>query len=303
MQAVEFFAGIGGFSVAAKQCRIATEVAIDIDATAAKTFRRNLAAPYLLAEIATLPTSRIEQWSRDLWWASPPCLPFTIKGKRLGESDPRSEAFKRLMSAAIELQPERLLIENVPGFSDSELVKQWEKRLIASGYSSDWLSVCPTQFGYLNRRRREYWILLRPGHARIAADDLVQSVPPAVYTSVDDVLTELSDEARSLLELPPDIVHRYRSALSRVDGSTTITACFAAGYGRQWLRSGSYLVEGNTLRRFAPREIARLLGFPDDFVFSSDIELTWANIRTDYRHLGNSVAIGIIIGLLRCLAA
>ena len=44
------------------------------------------------------------------------------------------------------------------------------------------------------------------------------------------------------------------------------TACFGSSYGRSLLNSGSYLqLPAGGYRRFSPREVANLLGFPPSF--------------------------------------
>ncbi|MCA9186572.1 MAG: DNA cytosine methyltransferase [Planctomycetales bacterium] len=75
-----------------------------------------------------------------------------------------------------------------------------------------------------------------------------------------------------------------------------ISSCFTAAYGRSHVRSGSYLAMDDRFRRFAPREILRLLGYPDSFVWPEHLSL-----RQSWRLLGNSVSLRAVAHVLRAI--
>ena len=77
-------------------------------------------------------------------------------------------------------------------------------------------------------------------------------------------------------------------------GPDGIASCFTSSYGREYLRSGSYLRRGPTVRRFSPAEIARLLHLPGSFEFPPHMEF---GLR--YRLLGNSVNVAVARELLK----
>jgi site-specific DNA-cytosine methylase len=100
-------------------------------------------------------------------------------------------------------------------------------------------------------------------------------------------------EARLMAEAPS--IQRVRHALHRVDplSSDSVAACFASSYGRSILHAGSYLQTGGGLRRFSPREIARLMGFPESFDLSAA-----PTHHAAYRLLGNSLSVPVVRQLL-----
>jgi hypothetical protein len=105
-----------------------------------------------------------------------------------------------------------------------------------------------------------------------------------LIAQVDSTGTDASSE----LFLPESVSLQKWPQLSRVDLSKPgqIAACFASSYGRMLLGSGSYVSVGNRVRRFSPREVALLLGFPASFKLDEQL-----SCRTLWRLLGNSLSL------------
>ena len=68
----------------------------------------------------------------------------------------------------------------------------------------------------------------------------------------------------------------------RGDDPAAITSCFTSAYGKSPVRSGSYLITSDGLRRFSPEEILRLLGFPRWFSLPPELRP-----RTAWKLVGN----------------
>ena len=101
------------------------------------------------------------------------------------------------------------------------------------------------------------------------------------------------------LWLEPRLLTQYASALDVVEaaGTETVTACFASGYGKSVVRSGSCLRVGERVRRFAPDEVKRLLGFPETFQLEPPALRELANtqrIRSQWKLLGNSLSLPVV---------
>jgi site-specific DNA-cytosine methylase len=90
------------------------------------------------------------------------------------------------------------------------------------------------------------------------------------------------------LWVDPGVVRKYRHALHVVDPRTACepTRCFTSAYGRSHVRSGSYLMTEQGVRRFSPTEILRMLRFPDSFCLPADLEL-----RRAWSLVGNSLSV------------
>jgi len=95
-----------------------------------------------------------------------------------------------------------------------------------------------------------------------------------------------------------ETVDRYCDAMDRVSATneSAATACFAASYGKAIVRSGSYLETEKGHRRFSPREVARLLGFRDDFRLPDTL-----SFQRQWHLLGNSLSLPAVRHVLNGL--
>ena len=286
MKCLELFAGIGGFAASFPDVKILK--AVDIDASAARVYRANFKHPLESREIATLPLEWFGDLDADAWWMSPPCTPFSRRGSYQDLNDTRSQALLHLIDVACEAKPVVIGIENVVGFEESQVFQTLRSRWTREGYRVETCNFCPTQIGWPNRRPRIYVLASLEPKVRLNRIHDFESNHPIGGMLLEEPEQAVHEEDRSLLWLTEAIANQYRTAIDKVDGSdcAAVTACFAASYGRTVIRSGSYLRVGNRFRRFVPREVARLLGFPDEFVLPPQLD-----VRTQWRLLGNSLSI------------
>lgn len=277
---LEWFAGIGGLAAAWPGVRVVA--AVEIDAHAAAVYSANCPAPVHRREIRSLPASWPDQFAADLWWASPPCTPFTRRGRQRDLDDPRNQAFLHLIEMVDRSRPVHLAIENVVGFETSKTWKRLTDRLDLCGLRWQWISLCPSVMGWPNRRPRVYLIASRKG--------LVPWKPlPDLGATLDSVLGSVPDFSPGPdLFIDGETGTRWQHALHRVrrDDPGAVTACFTRAYGRSPIRSGSWLVMGERLRRFAPAEVAALLGFPPEWKWPATL-----STQRRWQLLGNSLSL------------
>ena len=214
---------------------------------------------------------------------SPPCTPFTQRGARRDLEDPRSEALKHLIHAVKTIRPSLVCLENVVGFESSHAYQHLQEQWIGVGYHIQTRSICPSTLGWPNRRPRVYCIasLKRLPERR----PLRIAEPPCLSKFIDQNITR---ESAPSLWLEKKTVDRYLEAMDRVawSNSPVVTSCFAASYGKSIVRSGSYLETTTGYRRFSPREVARILGFNEDFSLPSTISM-----ERQWHLLGNSLSL------------
>ncbi len=276
---LELFAGIGGMAAAWPHAKILA--AVDINQLAATTYTKNHAHPFIVREIESLSDQQLRDYAADVWWLSPPCQPYTRRGARRDLDDPRSRPLQRLITAIDRCLPPVIALENVHGFGQSAAYQRLQTTLDSHDYHWQSIELCPSQFCWPNRRPRFYLIA---SHQPLPAWK-----PLPVYQRT--VLSFLSDDAEQNPELyvARATVERYASALDRVDPHhpLAVSACFASSYGKALLHSGSYLQCNAGLRRFSPREVARLLGFADSFA------LEHLPLRAAWKLLGNSLSLPV----------
>lgn len=270
---IELFCGIGGFAYAiGPPCNVAA--AFDINRNALAIYRKNFQHPTTCKSIESLTAESTTDWSDKSWWMSPPCQPFTRRGKQLDAEDPRSKAFLNVLRLLEAHRPPELAMENVPGFENSECHSRLIQLLKRLGYHVQHRTICQTEFGFQNRRRRFYLLAAKSDVISWRAIELQQ--PVSVH--------EKTEESHSCLSLDVGTMSNYAKAIDIVD-SDSQTSCFTSAYGRSPVRSGSFLQTELGVRHFSPREILGQLGFENDFALPD-----WSNEKL-WPLVGNSLSI------------
>ena len=178
MKLVEFYAGMGTM-------RWSLERALESDAGASVTALASIDnsevanAVYLanypdenasgvlmrrnVEHLSSVETLDARFGGADVWTLSPPCQPYTRKGKRLHGEDPRAGSFARILEALPKLRapPERILVENVVGFESSETRRALVAALDEAGYVWREYHASPVDIGVPCTRTRYYALAKR----------------------------------------------------------------------------------------------------------------------------------------------
>lgn len=231
MRAIEFFCGIGGFAATFKG-EIA--LALDQNQQALATYRHYFSHPTSYKTIGSIGNDYLSKLNADLWWASPPCQPFTIKGARRQLSDFRAQPLLQLLNHFRQIQPTFFILEHVNGFTNSPAYALLQPTIDRCGYPfQKSLQLCPTQWGIPNRRPRLFYIASK--------QPLNPPTPPAIIAR--PLHTFLEKNADPKWTLANKVLRRFRSAMDIIDANQTgaITQTFTAGYGKSPVRCGSYV--------------------------------------------------------------
>lgn len=215
----------------------------------------------------------------DIWWLSPPCKPFTRRGKRNDIDDPRAKALLNLIKILPSKKPAFLVLENVGGFRDSRAEELFLSALESSGYNWRMSKICPSEVGIPMQRPRLFY-----------AASLLKT--PAQVNFENKAILPLSQfikeiETAGSLKVKEELDKRYRRALNTINqaDSNSKAICFTSGYGKSTKASGTLIeLSDGCLRHFSPEEILALLGFPENYKFPEQLRLQAA-----WRLAGNSV--------------
>jgi site-specific DNA-cytosine methylase len=293
---LELFAGIGGCAAALAQLRSenrsAAEViaAVDIDEQALAVYRRNFSHRTLVRTIESMPAADFARFEADLWWLSPPCQPYTKRGLQRDVDDPRAAALANVRQSIAEVLPQFVVLENVPEFADSIGCGRLKETLAAAGYEFRAWQLCPTMLGWPMRRLRYYLLASREPVPTWELNLEAAFMPRRLS---EFLLPE--DEAPECCFAPTEVLRQYASAINIVDAdnATAVASCFTSAYGTSPIRSGSYLrqraSDGEIIRRFAPQEVLRLLGFSKTYSLPADL-----SARRAWALLGNSLAVSVV---------
>jgi site-specific DNA-cytosine methylase len=287
--AVEFFSGIGAFAEAPQSHDLEIVAAFDQCAEANQTYQKNFGLEPNSRNLDSLRQAEIPQ--ADIWWMSPPCKPFTVRGKKRDDEDPRAASFLKLISLIPRHLPDYIFVENVLGFRNSRVHSKLTETLKNEGYSVSRHEICPTELGIPMKRPRIFVLACQNRPIKIQSPDHGRLSEMA---SVKSFLRE-SEHNHELLVDQSDL-ERYGPSLNILDPheQDAVAICFTSNYWKSMKASGSLLkLPDQRARRFAPEEILRLLGFGPGFSFPETLDM-----RTRWRLAGNSVDVRSIRSLL-----
>lgn len=181
---VDLFCGAGGFSLGFQATGFEILAAVDSDATAGRTFRRNFSQlqpespPLVLAgkehDLAELDPSAISCRRPDVLIGGPPCQAFSnlgrgklnhLHGQGTRETgfrdDPRNRLFNRFLAAVEHWQPQAVVMENVPGMTSVEGVDhtvQVTHALAELGYRTGFVFLNAVWYGVPQFRERVFFV-------------------------------------------------------------------------------------------------------------------------------------------------
>jgi site-specific DNA-cytosine methylase len=295
--AIEFFSGIGAFSQAAHRHGIEVIAAYDQSALANKVFAANNRLVPSARNLDTIAAGDIPQ--ADIWWLSPPCKPYTIRGKRRDDEDTRAASLKQLVRLLPQRPPRVVFLENVAAFENSRMHALVQNQLRDLGFHIESVNLCPTMFGVPMRRPRFFLIAYAADSGFRFQEHPRQAPLMAPLGAFLDSDLDLDPAAVQAFRLPATTAQKYMQGFDIIDESDAAAQaiCFTSGYAKCMRASGSMLRDtAGNIRRFSPREMLRLFGFADDFQIPADTSLDAC-----WRLIGNSVDVRCIDYLLDCL--
>ncbi|XP_004520147.1 tRNA (cytosine-5-)-methyltransferase [Ceratitis capitata] len=286
--------------------------------------------------IQSLTPRKIDQMNVNMILMSPPCQPHTRVGNRLDIADNRSDALQHICDILPQCQGiHYILMENVKGFEVSEAHNQYIEALQAAGYQWREFILSPTQFGIPNSRHRYYCLARKkdfnfPGEQILLELPQDCDVPPILFNEIKihDIL-EPDDMIGENYSLPEKILSKRVWLMDIVTPEAKKTMCFTKAYTHYSEGTGSIytslakeevdliftkvkemevsegsqdlsleLLKSLKLRYFTPREVSRLMSFPDTFSFPPE-----TTNRQKYRLLGNSINVRVVSLLIKILCS
>lgn len=339
VRVVDLFAGCGGLSLGFREaCRSlhvdSEAIGVDTDAVAGDVFCANLPnSNFEVADVAALfdgeigsRQSRREKSVRrrlgavDVLVGGPPCQGHSAFNNRTRHSDKRNDLYLRMVRAAEVLQPQHVVIENVPGAARDRgnVIQRASAALEALGYRVSSSVIDAAEIGVAQRRKRLVLVASQRNVDLEAAKARHRTPPRSVRWAIGDLVNagskDLLDEAAAsapatkkridylfehrLFDLPNDQRppchakgdHSYRSIYGRLrwdEPAQTLTTGFYC------MCMGRY-VHPSKRRTLTAREAARIQFFPAWFDFGA------VNKRGDLaRLIGNAVPpkLGYAVGV------
>ena len=294
LRCADFFCGIGGFHIAAKNLGLRTVFACDIDPHARSAYLTNFGLEPL-GDISSIDEDSVPD--HDVMFAGFPCQPFSIIGQRRGFSDPRGSLFFELLRFIEAKSPKGIVLENVKqlsSFDKGKVLGRIKKELVTLGYSVDSRVLNALDFGLPQKRERTIIIASkRPFNGFAWPDSDISMTPLSAILEDNPNLKHFASKriqakrrAAHSASVSPAIWHENKGGNV---SSHPWSCALRAGASHNYL-----LVDG--VRRLTVREQLRLQGFPDEFqVVCSDSETR--------KQVGNAVPVPLVEAVVRRLIA
>ena len=289
---VEICAGAGGQALGLEQAGFRHAAAVELDADACATLRRNRGDDWKIVEGDVASVDGRAYAGADLLAGGVPCPPFSIAGKQLGRDDER-DLFPQALRLVAEIRPRAVLLENVRGLGGRRFDGYRERvlrRLADLGYRAWWDVAHASEHGVPQLRPRFVLVALAASWAGgFSWPDPQPGPPPTVGETLADLMGAAgwpgaSAWAERACRIAPTIVGGSKKHGGPDLGPTRARSA--------WRELG---VDGLGVAADAPgpahpvgqppkltvRMVARLQGFPDSWQF--------AGTKTAaYRQVGNA---------------
>ena len=351
---MELFSGIGGMRLALEDANVLWNgkddddddgaaasaavhfIAVDNNCNANAVYRANFcpcsSSEVLEGNIESIDVERLLHSSCEILTMSPPCQPYTRKGKKEREKDARSTALARIIDAFEDADekalPKRILLENVVGFElgteRGRFISSLEKHRY---HVKEYVGLSPETMLGVPVKRPRYYLLAR--REEFGSFDVSSFESPS--PSVEDIAKYLDEEIEVGLEIEKKKIEKYWKFFDVVNvaSSSNVASTFTSGYGKT-VFSGSYILFDNcdiakrdvhannayrlvkddnsesdeqfaervsrSMRYFSPRELCRLHGIKEQFVFPSSLSK-----RQQYKLIGNGISVNVVSKLLEYL--
>lgn len=306
LTSLELCAGGGGQALGLEQAGFAHQGLVEIDARCCETLRFNRPHWQVFEQdleiFNGLPFRGI-----DLLAGGLPCPPFSKAGKQLGKEDERN-MFPAALRLIDEIRPRAVMIENVRGILDTifdDYRKHVTDRIRKLGYTSDWRLLNASDFGVPQLRPRVVFVAVR----KDIAENFAWPTPhPHSPATVGETLFDLM-ASRGWLgaaawkerasEIAPTIVGGSKKHGGPDLGPTRARKAWAAlGVNGMVIADTPPERDFVGMPRLTVPMVARLQGFPDDWVFTG-------KKTPAYRQVGNAfpppVACAVATQLHACL--
>lgn len=299
---IDLFCGIGGFRLALESFGAKCIFSIDNNKQAVKTYDTNFNSNSY-GDITLINEEDIPK--HDILCAGFPCQAFSISGKQKGFEDTRGTLFFDVVRIAEFHKPKILFLENVGNLMNHDKGRTFKiikKTLRSIGYNVYYDILNASKFGVPQSRKRIYIIAIRKD-----IDNHNFKFPQETdeLISIKSVLLPNDECEEFMLKKEYKLDHGKIKKFNKIqnkplrvgtvnkggqgdriysENGHAIT--LSADGGGNGARTGLYLIDGK-IRKLHPRETARLMGFPEDYIINP-------SINQAHKQFGNSVIVDMI---------
>jgi DNA (cytosine-5)-methyltransferase 1 len=289
---LEICAGAGGQALGLENAGFRTSAVVDIDRDSCSTLRANRPS-WTVIETDLKEFSGTQYRGIDLLAGGVPCPPFSMGGKQLGAEDER-DLFPDALRLVRRLNPKGVLLENVRGLSMPRFESyrnQLITQLIDLGYRPWWQLVYSNQFGLPQLRPRYVLVALKKRYGKyfLFPESNGIDTSPTVGEHIYDLMSANGWKGAKRWKAKASGVGPTIVGGSKKHGGADLGPTRAKEKWKMLGVDGKGIVDDapkkgdpvDFLPRLTNRMVARLQGFPDDWVFCG-------GKTSQYRQIGNA---------------
>jgi DNA (cytosine-5)-methyltransferase 1 len=301
MTFIDLFAGLGGFRLALQSLGAKCVYSNEWDKFAQQVYNDNF------GDIPEGDITQVDEKTipdHDILCAGFPCQAFSISGKQRGFEDSRGTLFFDVARIVKCKKPKIVFMENVKNFAthdNGHTLEVVQNTMEELGYTFFQKVLNAVDYGVPQKRERIYMVCFRND---LGIDDFVFPAPFKLIRHVEDFLLDEKDVPDKLYVQREDtymenkVDNKYSNKPirlgivnkggqgERIYSTKGIAITLSAYGGGAFAKTGGYLVNGK-YRKLAPRECARIMGYPDTYKIIS-------NYNQAYKQFGNSVVIDVL---------
>lgn len=282
---VDLFCGAGGLTLGLQQSGLLPVAGVEEVAVACETHRRRFPSCRLYeGDVRSFePATWLDSMPVHVVAGGPPCQGFSVAGRR-DPGDERNRLFREFVRVVEALQPHYVVMENVPGILTMQkgavraaIIEAFEQ----IGYESVSVAILESAaYGVAQIRPRAIFIANRH---RMPNPFPSPQLQPSEYRPIESAIGDLPPDVTK-----PEINHEwtrhsqaFMERISKVAPGGSLYESFADAFKRQYPGVPSMTVKENhggthihphLNRVISAREMARLQGFPDDFIFAGPMK-------------------------------
>lgn len=249
----------------------------------------------------------------DLFIGGSPCQSFTLLGYQKGLEEARGTLFYEFARLVQEIKPKAFIYENVQGLVKHDKGRTWEvvQRVFKSlGYSIFHQVLDAADYGIPQKRRRIFVVGFKNPDVEFSfpspqkldftmQDFLLENTPEGFFKSIDGKIViehhkgDVPEKYFLSDKILPGIMCEGTGGFSMKPEIDLPIARPLMSSMHKMHRAGedNYVTTNGKIRRLAPRECLRLMGFTDDFnIAVSDTQM--------YKQAGNSMVVDVMKALI-----
>ena len=295
---IDLFCGIGGFHLALSSLGAKCVFASDINTKACEVYEKNFKLKPQ-GDITKIKCKDIPK--HDILCAGFPCQPFSISGNKKGFKDENGKLFFEIVRIARFHKPKVIFLENVKNLEvhdGGQTLDTIKKKLKELGYKTFAKVLNSSDFEVPQARKRIYIVALKNnlkitdfkfpegyGELKCLEEILLSDISEEYWLRHEYEINHDINEIKTnrLLRIGSIGPGRQGERIYSIKGQSITLSSQGGGPGG---KTGIYYMN-NGIRILCPRECARLMGYPDDFML--------AETKCDaYKQFGNSVVVNVI---------